>query len=58
VGFNDVPNSLPITYMVDGRQYVALTGGNSDAQSTTFRRWKSATRPDRGAASWVFELEE
>src|SRR5262249_17296860 len=31
---NDVPNSSPITYMVNGKQYIALTVGNGGAQAT------------------------
>jgi alcohol dehydrogenase (cytochrome c) len=57
---NDVPNSSPITYMVNGRQYVALTVGNGGAQATTFPPLVPEIRnpPDRGAAIWVFELED
>jgi alcohol dehydrogenase (cytochrome c) len=57
---NDVPNSSPITYMVNGRQYIALTVGNGGAQATTFPPLVPEIRnpPDRGAAIWVFELED
>ena len=33
---NDVPSSAPITYVVNGRQYVALVTGNGGAQAATF----------------------
>ena len=57
---NDVPNSSPITYMVNGKQYIALTVGNGGGQSTTFPPLVPEIRnpPDRGAAIWVFELED
>jgi alcohol dehydrogenase (cytochrome c) len=55
---NDVPNSAPITYMANGRQYVAVTVGNGGAQVATFPALTPEIRnpPDRGAAIWVFEL--
>jgi alcohol dehydrogenase (cytochrome c) len=57
---NDVPNSSPISYMVNGKQYVALTVGNGGAQATTFPPLVPEIKnpPDRGAALWVFELDE
>ena len=57
---NDVPNSSPITYMVNGKQYIALTVGNGGAQATTFPPLVPEIRnpPERGAAIWVFELED
>jgi alcohol dehydrogenase (cytochrome c) len=57
---NDVPNSSPISYMVNGKQYIALTVGNGGAQATTFPPLVPEIKnpPDRGAALWVFELEE
>ncbi len=57
---NDVPNSSPISYMVDGKQYIALTVGNGGAQATTFPALVPEIQnpPDRGAALWVFDLAE
>ena len=57
---NDVPNSAPITYMANGRQYVAVTVGNGGAQAATFPALVPEIRnpPDRGAAIWVFELPD
>ena len=57
---NDVPSSCPITYMVDGRQYVALVVGNGGAQAATFPVLVPEIQnpPDRSAALWVFELPE
>ena len=58
VRLNDVPNSAPITYAINGRQFVALTVGNGGAQAATFPALVPEIRnpPDRGAAVWVFEL--
>ena len=32
---NDVPNAFPITYMVDGKQYIAMPVGNPGLQGNT-----------------------
>ena len=55
---NDVPSSAPITYLVNGRQYIALVTGNGGAQAATFPALVPEIRnpPDRGATLWVFEL--
>jgi alcohol dehydrogenase (cytochrome c) len=55
---NDVPSSAPITYLVNGRQYVALVTGNGGAQAATFPALVPEIKnpPDRGATLWVFEL--
>jgi hypothetical protein len=55
----DVPNSSPIAYAVDGRQYIALTVGYGGAQVATF----PALTPEislpavRSAAVFVYALE-
>jgi hypothetical protein len=53
-----VPNSAPITYLVNGRQYIALVTGNGGAQAATFPALVPEIRnpPDGGATLWVFEL--
>jgi alcohol dehydrogenase (cytochrome c) len=58
VRLNDVPNSAPITFEVNGKQYVAMTVGNGGPQPTTFPNLtpEILNPPDRGAALWVFEL--
>jgi alcohol dehydrogenase (cytochrome c) len=58
VRLNDVPSSAPITYQVNGRQYVAVVVGNGGAQAATFPALVPEIKnpPDRGAAIWVFEL--
>jgi alcohol dehydrogenase (cytochrome c) len=55
---NDVPNSAPITFMANGKQYVAITVGNGGAQAATFPALVPEIRnpPDRNAAIWVFEV--
>jgi alcohol dehydrogenase (cytochrome c) len=57
---NDVPNSAPITYMVKGKQYIAVTVGNGGPQAATFPPLVPEIQnpPDRGAALWVFELPD
>jgi alcohol dehydrogenase (cytochrome c) len=56
----DVPSNAPITYTVNGRQYVAMVVGNGGAQAATFPVLVPEIRnpPDRGASVWVFALPE
>ena len=56
----DVPSNAPITYTVNGRQYVAMVVGNGGAQAATFPALVPEIRnpPDRGASVWVFALPE
>jgi alcohol dehydrogenase (cytochrome c) len=55
---SDVPSNAPISYSVNGKQYVAMVVGNGGAQAVTFPALVPEIRnpPDRGAAVWVFEL--
>ena len=55
---NDVPNSSPISFMIDGQQYIATTVGNGGAQANSFPALVPEIKnpPDRGAALWVFAL--
>jgi alcohol dehydrogenase (cytochrome c) len=57
---NDVPNSSPITYSVNGKQYVAVVVGNGGSQVITWPPLVPEIQnpPDRGAAIWAFELPE
>jgi hypothetical protein len=57
---NDVPSSAPITYMVNGKQYVAMVVGNGGAQASTFPPLvPEIQNPEGGAAAvWVFELPD
>ncbi len=55
---NDVPGSAPISFAVNGKQYIALTVGNGSAHAAT---WPSLVPeiqnpPGRGGTLWVFEL--
>ncbi len=55
---NDVPSSCPISYSVNGKQYVAVVVGNGGAQAATWPPLVPEIRnpPDRSASIWVFEL--
>lgn len=60
VRLNDVANAAPISYQVNGKQYIAVTVGNGGAQAATFPALVPEIKnpPDRGAAIWVFELPD
>jgi hypothetical protein len=55
-----VPNSAPITYSVDGKQYVAVVVGFGGAQAATFPALVPEIRipSARSSALWAFELPE
>lgn len=55
---NDVPSSCPITYSVNGKQYVAMVVGNGGAQAITWPPLVPEIKnpPGGGAELWVFEL--
>jgi len=55
---NDVPNSCPITFAVNGRQYLAVVVGNGGSHPSTWPPLVPDIRnpPGGGAAIWVFEL--
>ena len=57
---NDMPSSCPISFSVDGKQYIAAVVGAGGAQSVTFPVLVPEIKlpPDHGAAIWVFELPE
>ena len=60
IRLNDVPNAAPISYMVNGRQYVALTvgGGGGFANSFPMLVPEIKNPPDRSASLYVFELPD
>jgi len=60
VRLNDVPNSEPISYQVNGKQYIAVVTGNGGPQSATFPALAPEIQnpPDREASIWVFELPD
>ena len=55
---NDVPSSSPISYAVNGQQYVAMVVGHGGYQSGSFRALVPEIQnpPDRNATIWVFEV--
>jgi alcohol dehydrogenase (cytochrome c) len=57
---NDVPNTAPISYTVNGKQYVAITVGNGGPQAGTFTHLVPdiLNPPEPSAAVWVFELPD
>ena len=57
---NDVPDSCPITFTVDGKQYVAVVVGSGGPITGTYPVLVPEIQnpPDHGAAIWVFELPE
>jgi alcohol dehydrogenase (cytochrome c) len=60
IRLNDVPNSSPITYTANGKQYIAMVVGNGGPQAASFTALVPEIQnpPDRNAAIWVFELPE
>ncbi|MBZ5576211.1 MAG: PQQ-binding-like beta-propeller repeat protein [Acidobacteriia bacterium] len=53
---NDVPSNAPISYSVNGRQYIAIGVGNGGAQAITFPPLvPEIQNTDRAATIWVFE---
>ena len=58
VRLNDVPGSCPLTFLVNGKQYLAVVVGNGGAQAATWPALLPEIQnpPDHGAAIWVFEL--
>jgi alcohol dehydrogenase (cytochrome c) len=60
VRLNDTPNGPPITYSVDGRQYVAVTTGSGSPFTRTFGNLIPDVRdpPNSGATVWVFALPQ
>ena len=56
---NDIPNAFPITYMVDGKQYIAMPVGNHGLQGNTALGTAGELVQVRGASSsilWVWQL--
>ena len=56
---NDIPNAFPITYMVDGKQYIAMPVGNPGLQGNAALRTAPEHGAVRGASSsmlWVWQL--
>jgi alcohol dehydrogenase (cytochrome c) len=55
---NDVSSSSPITFSLDGKQYVAIVTGQGGFHASSFAPLVPDLKspPDRGAAIWVFAL--
>ncbi len=54
---SDVPSNAPISYTVNGKQYVAIGVGNGGAQATGFAPLvPEIQNVDRAPAVWVFQL--
>jgi len=60
IRMNDMLSSCPISFSVNGKQYLAVVVGAGGAQSVTFPVLVPEIQlpPDHGAAIWVFELPE
>jgi alcohol dehydrogenase (cytochrome c) len=53
----DVPSNAPISYTVNGKQYIAIGVGNGGAQATGFAALvPEIENLDRSPAVWVFQL--
>lgn len=53
---NDVPSNAPISYSVEGKQYIAIGTGNGGAQAITFPPLvPEIQNPNRAATIWVFQ---
>jgi alcohol dehydrogenase (cytochrome c) len=53
----DVPSNAPISYTVNGKQYIAIGVGNGGAQATGFAALVPEIQNlDRSPAVWVFQL--
>ena len=55
---NDVSSSSPISYSIDGKQYVAVVVGQGGFHAASYAVLvpELTSPPDRGAAIWVFAL--
>ena len=56
---NDIPNAFPITYMVDGKQYIAMPVGDPGLQGNTAlynAPENGAVRGSKSSVLWVWEL--
>jgi len=58
IRMNDVPNSCPITYSVNGEQYLAVVVGSGGPITGTYPVLVPEIQnpPEHGAAIWVFQL--
>ena len=55
----DIPNAFPISYMVDGKQYIAMVAGSTGLQGNNALQSAPELNALRGAPSsmlWVWQL--
>jgi alcohol dehydrogenase (cytochrome c) len=56
---NNVVNAFPISYSVNGKQYVAVAVGSGSALATALATLTPEIRnPDGGSMLWVFALPD
>ena len=56
---NNAVNSFPITYSVNGKQYVAVAAGNGSSQMKALATLTPEIKnPDGGSVLWVFALPD
>jgi alcohol dehydrogenase (cytochrome c) len=56
---NDTPNSFPLTYSSDGRQYVTVVTGGGSTMDTVLRRLTPEIQPStHNTTVWTFSLPE
>ena len=55
---NDVPASVPMSYLANGQQYVAMVVGPGASQSRAYTGLVPELKnpPNHGATLWVFEV--
>jgi alcohol dehydrogenase (cytochrome c) len=55
---NDVSSAIPITYSVNGKQYLAVATGQGGFHAASYAVLvpELVSPPDRSAMLWVFEL--
>jgi len=59
IRLNNAINSFPVTYTVNGKQYVAVAAGNGSSQARSLATLTPELRnPDGGSALWVFALPD
>lgn len=55
---DNAPSSYPITYRVDGRQYVAIATNEGSFLANGMERAAGISNPPTGASLWVFALPQ
>jgi alcohol dehydrogenase (cytochrome c) len=55
---NDASSAVPISYAVNGKQYIAIVAGRGGFHYASYAPLvpELAAPPDRGSSVWVFEL--